>query len=178
MLADRALRVPGARLAPGEPLEQHRVTAEPLLELVLGLEAGNELRHAYSTRSAAPVVAGAGEHDASLTVGAHGHEVRAVLVGAGLVVDEHEVKVVVGEVGPLLAEGGTRGLLHHAAVPAAVGGPGLLERRVGGRHVLGVMAGLAPVAPAHAEQPAHEDEQARSDDDEDDRGDMGSESRA
>ena len=105
-----------------------------------------------------PAIAVARHHHATFAVAAERHEVGAVLVGAGTVVHEHQVKVVVGPPGARTVHGLASHGLHRVAVPAAIAGARLLERGVGGSHMLLVGPRPAPVARADAQQAADEEQ--------------------
>ena len=155
MGADGSLRMPPPRLAPGKAGAQMRVLGDRPLELGLGNEPGNKfagLRQGHSISWArrrraarrsldalyAPLARGVTREDdpATVTGRAGGDKVSAVLLHTRAVVDQDEIEGDRLESWPVLIQRAARGGMDELAIPAAIGGAGLLEHAVGTADVL------------------------------------------
>jgi hypothetical protein len=92
------------------------------------------------------------EHEPHTIVGPGGDKVSSVLLHAGAIVDEDKIERRRLEPWAMLAERLPGGCIDQRAVPAAIGGPGLLERVVGLPDAL-LPAGLL-AAPVRDDVPA------------------------
>jgi hypothetical protein len=109
----------------------------------------------------------AAQYESHPVVGAGRHQVCAVLLDAGPVVDQHELERLRREAGPRRTQGFVRSGMDERAVPAAVRSACLLESVIGLPDVLLTARPIRAPAGNH-EAPGQEQEDDRREDDQDD----------